>query len=146
MNTTMDTSKLRATTTELIGPQLGRLQTTAIGMAEVGAILSAVGFLLAGHPTDGDPLHTPVAQFMASYLWGFEFWFGVTLGSLILLMIHHVVGGGWSFTIRRFLEAGSKLWWLAILFFIPHAQLAPEFYPRLKGPQVEEVAKLKGVW
>src|SRR5262249_36392999 len=38
-------------------------------------------------------------------------------GSLALLMLHNVVGGGWGYLIRRFLEAATNLLpWMLVLF------------------------------
>jgi hypothetical protein len=88
-----------------MGPRLPRLQQTAMLMAVVGGILSAIG-LVVDRP-----------HFFESYLYAYMFWFGVTLGSLALLMLHHTVGGGWGFIIRRFLEAATRLLpWMALLF------------------------------
>lgn len=52
-------------------------------------------------------LYSPV-QFFRSYLFAFIFWLGVALGSMALLMLHHLVGGGWGHPIRRMLESGSR--------------------------------------
>jgi len=51
--------------------------------------------------------YSPV-QFFHSYLFAFIFWLGVALGSVALLMLHHLVGGGWGHPIRRMLESGSR--------------------------------------
>jgi hypothetical protein len=56
-------------------------------------------------------------QFFQSYLCAYMFWFGLGIGSLGLLMLHHVVGGQWGDILRPMLEAGaSTLPWLAVLF------------------------------
>lgn len=47
-------------------------------------------------------------QFFRSYLFAFMFWLGVSLGSVALLMLHHLVGGGWGHPIRRLLESSSR--------------------------------------
>jgi len=47
-------------------------------------------------------------QFFRSYLFGFVFWLGMALGSISMLMLHHLVGGGWGFAIRRMLESGTR--------------------------------------
>ena len=47
-------------------------------------------------------------QFFRSYLFAFIFWLGVSLGSVAILMLHHLVGGGWGHPIRRLLESGSR--------------------------------------
>jgi hypothetical protein len=45
------------------------------------------------------------------------FWFGLGIGCLGLLMLHHVVGGQWGDVLRPMLEAGAAtLPWLALLF------------------------------
>src|SRR6185295_10758940 len=45
------------------------------------------------------------AQFFRSYLIAFLFWFGIALGSMAILMIHHIAGGAWGATVRRVLES-----------------------------------------
>jgi len=47
------------------------------------------------------------------------FWTGISLGALGLLMLHHITGGAWSFTIRRVLEAGVSALPLTAALFIP---------------------------
>lgn len=47
-------------------------------------------------------------QFLRSYLFAFIFWLGVSLGSVAILMLHHLVGGGWGHPIRRLLESGGR--------------------------------------
>jgi hypothetical protein len=58
-------------------------------------------------------------QFFHSYLIGFLFWIGIALGSLALLMLQHLTGGGWGLVIRRVLEAGTRTLPLMLLLFIP---------------------------
>jgi hypothetical protein len=58
-------------------------------------------------------------QFFVSYLIGYTLWLGVALGSMAILMLYHLVGGMWGFTIRRPLEAAaSTIPWVAV-FFLP---------------------------
>jgi hypothetical protein len=58
-------------------------------------------------------------QFFRSYLIAYLFWFGIALGCLPLLMLHHLVGGTWGFVIRRILEAGTRTLPLMGLLFVP---------------------------
>src|ERR1051326_6466988 len=58
-------------------------------------------------------------QFFRSYLWAFLFWFSLTLGCLPLLMLYHLVGGGWGITIRRIIERGTRTLPIVALFFLP---------------------------
>jgi hypothetical protein len=59
------------------------------------------------------------AQFFRSYLVGYFFWFGISVGSLALLMVQHLTGGAWGMVIRRILEAGSRTLPFFALLFIP---------------------------
>lgn len=103
----MDVTELHATTTDVFGPRLDALQRNAVIICVLGLVLSAVGAFM------------DLQGFFHSYLYAYMFWLGVTVGSLALLMIHHVVGGGWSFLIRRHLEAGSRLLPWLLLLFVP---------------------------
>ena len=47
-------------------------------------------------------------EFFESYLIAYIYFFAIGSGSLALLMIQHVAGGAWGFSIRRLLEAGSR--------------------------------------
>jgi hypothetical protein len=60
-----------------------------------------------------------IEQLFRSYLIAYLFWFGIALGCLPLLMLHHLVGGTWGFVIRRILEAGTRTLPLMLLLFVP---------------------------
>src|SRR3989442_9142660 len=60
-------------------------------------------------------------QFFRSYLYGFTFWVGISVGSLALLMLQHLTGGGWGLVIRRVLEAATRTLPLMLLLFVPVA-------------------------
>jgi hypothetical protein len=47
-------------------------------------------------------------QFFRSYLVAYIFWLGLALGSLSLLLLHHLAGGRWGLVTMRILEAGAK--------------------------------------
>jgi hypothetical protein len=97
---------------ELIGPQLAKLQRGSLVAAVVGLVLCVVGVFL--HKEGGE-------RFFESYLFAYMFWFGITLGSLGFLMVHHVTGGGWGFIIRRMLEAATRNLPLVFAMFVPIA-------------------------
>jgi hypothetical protein len=42
------------------------------------------------------------------YLVAFLFWLGLASGSLVVLMIHHLTGGGWGVIVRRVLESSAR--------------------------------------
>lgn len=87
---------------------------TAVGMLVVGGILSVIAAVMN------------LQAFFQSYLFSYLFWFGMTAGSFSLLVLHHTVGGGWAFVIRRFLEAAAnpKTFILLLFLFIPIAATA----------------------
>ncbi|HEX3446389.1 MAG TPA: hypothetical protein VHS80_16855 [Chthoniobacterales bacterium] len=59
------------------------------------------------------------SRIFPSYLMGFLFWMGLTLGCFPVLMIYHLVGGSWGVPIRRFLEAGVSTLPLMALLSVP---------------------------
>lgn len=90
-----------------IHPQLERLEKTALKVGAAGLALCAVGAVLN------------LDQFFRSYLLGYLFWAGITLGSLGLLMVHHLSGGGWGYAIRRCLESAIRTLPLVALLLVP---------------------------
>jgi len=58
-------------------------------------------------------------EFYRGYLLGFMSWLGVSLGSMAILMIRHLTGGGWGMVIRRILGAAMRTLPLLAILFIP---------------------------
>jgi hypothetical protein len=58
-------------------------------------------------------------QFFRAYLVGWTFWTGIAIGSLALLMLQHLTGGGWGLVIRRVLEAATRTLPFMAVLFIP---------------------------
>src|SRR6202050_4700075 len=58
-------------------------------------------------------------EFYRAYLLGFMCWLGVALGSMAILMIRHLTGGGWGTVIRRILGAAMRTLPLLFVLFIP---------------------------
>jgi len=96
----------------------GRLP--AIGLVVLG--VAALAIAVAGAIL-GDDTAKKVA--LASYHAGFLFTLGLSLGSMILVMILHQVNAGWSATVRRQLENVMSLMPLCLAFFVPVAVFAP---------------------
>src|SRR5262245_10530782 len=67
-------------------------------------------------------------SFYRGYLLGCMLWLGVALGSLAILMLHLLVGGGWGFLIRRILEAATRTLPLMAVLFIPFVFGTPALY------------------
>ena len=83
--------------------------------------------------------------FFRGYLLSFMDWLGICLGSMAILMIRHMTGGGWGMVIRRVLGASMRTLPLMFLFFIPLAWLAvPRLYPwampldAIQNPRIRE--------
>jgi hypothetical protein len=88
-----------------LGESIAKYRKSAAFLGLVGLAACVAGWVM-------DP-----AQFYRSYLAGYFFWFGVSLGSLALLMVQHATGGAWGMVIRRILEASSRtLPYMAVLF------------------------------
>ncbi len=93
--------------TKTIDPDLHHFERQAliVGIAAMAVCLG--GALL-------DP-----GQFFRSYLVAYLFWIGIVLGAIAVVMIHHQVGGGWGFLIRRALESSFRTIPLMALLLIP---------------------------
>ena len=57
--------------------------------------------------------------FYSAYLTVFMWGLGLSLGCLAVLMLYHLVGGGWGTVSRRILEAGMMTLPLMAVLFIP---------------------------
>jgi hypothetical protein len=86
---------------------IDRFVRPAAVVAVIGLVLCVVGFVV-------DP-----AQFFRSYLFAYLFWLSIALGSLGVLMVHHLTGGAWGFVIRRLLEGAAMTIPLMALLFVP---------------------------
>lgn len=103
---------------DIMGPRLDALKRNALIMLVAGVAMTAIGALTA--PDRNYIFH--------AYLYAYMFWFGVTAGPVGLLALHHTVGGGWGFLIRRFLEAATRLLPLMAIGFLPIAIGIPHLY------------------
>jgi len=95
--------------TEAMRPYIDKLQSRAMMVGLIGIVLTVVGAVMN------------LEMFFRSYLMAFMQWGGVALGSLGLLMLHHMVGGNWGVAIRRQLEAGTRTLPFLIVAFVPIA-------------------------
>jgi hypothetical protein len=58
-------------------------------------------------------------HFFRSYLFAYAFWAGIAIGSLAIIMLHHLSGGGWGMMIRRLLEAATRTLPVVVVLFLP---------------------------
>ena len=87
--------------------QLDRIRTRALLVGVVALALSAVWAF------------KDQQQFFQSYLLGYMFWIGISLGSFAIVALHHLTTGGWGFAIQRLLEAASRTLPLMALLVLP---------------------------
>jgi len=93
---------------DLTAPQVaGKIAQRSLVVGGVFAVIAAV---LAFTRPD---------EFYRAYLLGFMCWLGVALGSMAILMIRHLTGGGWGMVIRRILGAAMRTLPLLAALFIP---------------------------
>jgi len=69
------------------------------------------------------------AEFFRSYLMSYLFWFGLTLGSMALVMVQYLTGGAWGVVTRRTLEAAMLTLPVLAFLFIPILIGMPDLYP-----------------
>jgi hypothetical protein len=79
--------------------------TLFLGLA--GLSLCALGALVS-------PQH-----FLRAYLVAYNYWLGIALGCLVLLMLQYLTGGDWGILLRRVLEAGTRTLMLLAPLFVP---------------------------
>jgi hypothetical protein len=104
----------QAVTTDV--PALARLQKGGLVLGFWGLLLGLVGAF------------TNLDQFFRSWLVGFLFVLGLSLGSLTLLMLQHMSGGQWGMVTRRIFEAASRNLPFVALVFVPLLFGLPKLY------------------
>src|SRR5947209_1365483 len=96
--------------TTLAAPDFVAKRNLAFIFGLVGTVLCLLGWISGEHSRDA---------FYRSWLYGWFFFFGLTIACQAWVMIHHLVGGGWGRTVQRIAEAGSLNVPLMALLFIP---------------------------
>jgi hypothetical protein len=81
----------------------------------VGVVFSVIAAVIFFAFTNGR------AEFFRAYLIGFMAWLGVALGSMAIIMIRHLTGGGWGVVIRRIQGAAMRTLPGLALLFVPIA-------------------------
>lgn len=98
----------------------------------VGGILALIGAFVK--PT----------QFAYSWLLAFMFFLSICLGSLFLVLLHHLFDASWSVPIRRVLEHIAFLSPVLLILFLPIALLAPKIYPWMQlDPHTDHALEAK---
>ena len=113
----MTTAIMKMTKSDLMAPPVVEtIQTRSLFIGLIGAVASVAGAFLAP------------ASFYSAYLTGYVFWLGLSLGCMAILMLHHLVGGGWSIVIRRILESGMMTLPMMFILFLPILLNLPKVY------------------
>ena len=89
--------------------ELNGFRSIALGIGGIATLASLVGMYFS--PEQG----------LRSWLLGFIFWAGLTIGGLGILMLQYLTGGAWGVAIRRIVEACSRTLPLIVVLFIPLA-------------------------
>ena len=89
---------------------LDRMRNRGLMVGALGILATAAGFFLADR-----------SQFFQSYLVAYMFWMGISLGSLLLLMVQYLSGGAWGLVARRIFESGARTLPLMLILFLPIA-------------------------
>jgi len=81
-------------------------------LAPAASVFGVIGILvLLAMSFTGDEASR--RQWLGSYMFGWTFWIGITLGSFGLSLLHNTVRGSWSVSLIRIWEAGSS--WLTFV-------------------------------
>ncbi|HUR22189.1 MAG TPA: hypothetical protein VMZ90_15340 [Vicinamibacterales bacterium] len=89
---------------------LDRMRNRGVMFGAIGIAATVLGFFLADR-----------SQFFQSYLVAYLFWLGISLGSLLLLMVQYLSGGAWGLVARRIFESGARTLPLMAILFLPIA-------------------------
>lgn len=116
--------------------EVNGFRSVALGVGGIASIAWAVGTYF--QPEQG----------LRSWLLGFIFWGGISIGSLGILMLQYLTGGAWGVAIRRTVEAASRTLILVALLFIPIAigVYLGKFYEWTHLPPDDNVMIQRGIF
>ena len=97
--------------------EVSRWQSLALGIGAIATIACLIGGYFDRE------------QALRSWLLGFIFWGGISIGSLGILLLQYLTGGAWGVVIRRIVEAGSRTLWFVAILFIPIIVGITTLYP-----------------
>jgi hypothetical protein len=115
--------------------ELNRFGTIALGAGGVALLVWAIGAYLQGDNFE---------QGLRSWLLGFIFWGGISIGSIGLLMLQYLTGGAWGVVIRRILEACSRTLLISAVLFLPLLFGVSYLYEWTHLPPTEHAIEARG--
>ena len=95
------------------------IKTIQMRSLAIGGVASVIALYLA---------FTNPTVFFRGYLVSYMDWLGICLGSMAIVMVRHMTGGGWGTVIRRVLGASMRTLPLLVLLFIPLLFGVPRLY------------------
>src|SRR5438874_6312078 len=107
----------------IVNGHANRVKVVFAGIGLLGLAVCVAGWIFAP------------GEFFVSYLFAHEFFLGISLGSLGLLMIHHLTSGYWGYSVRRFFESAVGILPLLAVLFVPIFFGLPYLYP-WKNPSI----------
>lgn len=93
--------------TDEVQHRVTRFQLIALVIGVIAGVVTIIGAF------------SNTQQFFFSYLFGFLFWLGLSMGCFAVSMMHQLTGGRWGWPTRRFLEAGFMVLPLMLVLFVP---------------------------
>lgn len=112
--------------------ELKNFQKIALGIGGIGTLTLIIASLMSPEMRE---------QALRSWLFGFAFWAGISIGSLGILLLQYLTGGAWGVITRRILEASSRTLILSALMFIPIILGATSVYEWTHPESVDETLK-----
>jgi hypothetical protein len=94
-------------------------------LAALGAVAGLAGLVSVAGAFASREL---TRQFAFSYLTGFAFVTSLGVGALFWVMVHHLVGAGWSVVVRRLFEGLARIATVVLLLFLPVALVLGSLY------------------
>ena len=107
----------------IVNGSANRTKPLSLGVGALGLAGCVTGWIFA--PSD----------FFVAYLFAHQFFLGLSLGSLGLLMIHYLTSGYWGYSVRRFFESAVGNLPLLAVLFVPVFFGLPQLYP-WKNPSI----------
>ena len=101
-------------------PVVSKIAMRSLVVGVVFSVIAIAGIFVSGNGYE---------EFYRAYLLSYMDWLGVALGSMAILMIRHLTGGGWGMVIRRILGAAMRTLPLLALLFIPLLFAVKHIYP-----------------
>ncbi|MGD9563638.1 MAG: hypothetical protein AB7F88_16355 [Pyrinomonadaceae bacterium] len=111
---------------------INRYRTIALGAGGVALIVWAIGTYLS--PEQG----------LRSWLLGFIFWGGIGIGSIGVLLLGYLTGGGWAVVTRRVAEAGARTLPVVFVLFLPLLFGVTRLYEWTHLPPTEHIMEHRG--